>query len=77
MSGPDVCWVAVMTTSTPEKADGLKALQDAIEKIDETIRAMGGVFSVQMAVSKTPGFVPGQPPCTRAEELARSGRVKH
>lgn len=41
----------VMTTSTPEKQDGLKALQDAIDKIEETIKSMGGVFQVQMAVS--------------------------
>lgn len=39
----------VMTTSTPEKADGLKALEVAIEKIRETIAGLGGVFNVQMA----------------------------
>ncbi|XP_050356374.1 eukaryotic translation initiation factor 2 subunit 1 [Nymphalis io] len=39
----------VMTTSTPEKTDGLKALQDAIDKIQETITTAGGVFNVQMA----------------------------
>lgn len=39
-----------MTTSTPEKQDGLKALQEAINKIEETITSMGGVFKVQMAV---------------------------
>lgn len=39
----------VMTTSTPEKADGLKALELAIEKIQETIETLGGVFKVQMA----------------------------
>jgi Eukaryotic translation initiation factor 2 alpha subunit len=41
----------VMTTSTPEKADGLKALEVAIEKIEKTITELGGVFKVQMAVS--------------------------
>lgn len=41
----------VMTTSTPEKADGLKALEGAIEKIKETINKLGGVFHIQMAVS--------------------------
>lgn len=41
-----------MTTSTPEKTDGLKALQDAIDKIKETITVSGGVFNVQMAVSQ-------------------------
>ncbi|XP_058824060.1 eukaryotic translation initiation factor 2 subunit 1-like [Topomyia yanbarensis] len=39
----------VMTTSTPEKADGLKALETAIEVIKETIENLGGVFKVQMA----------------------------
>ncbi|OXU24127.1 hypothetical protein TSAR_013103 [Trichomalopsis sarcophagae] len=39
----------VMTTSTPEKTDGLKALSDAIEVIKEKIVSMGGVFNVQMA----------------------------
>lgn len=41
----------VMTTSTPEKTDGLKALEGAIEKIEETINKLGGVFHIQMAVS--------------------------
>lgn len=41
----------VMTTSTPEKADGLKALENAIERIRETITKLGGVFTVNMAVS--------------------------
>ncbi|XP_044263677.1 eukaryotic translation initiation factor 2 subunit 1 [Tribolium madens] len=39
----------VMTTSTPEKQDGLKILNDAIEKIKATISELGGVFNVQMA----------------------------
>lgn len=39
----------VMTTSTPEKADGLKALETAIEKIKESITELGGVFNIQMA----------------------------
>ncbi|KAJ3649160.1 hypothetical protein Zmor_020916 [Zophobas morio] len=39
----------VMTTSTPEKQDGLKILNDAIEKIQKTITDLGGVFNVQMA----------------------------
>lgn len=46
-----------MTTSTPEKADGLKALELAIEKIKETINKLGGVFHVQMAVSKFFSFI--------------------
>lgn len=39
----------VMTTSTPEKQDGLKALNDAIEEIQSKITTLGGVFNVQMA----------------------------
>uniref|UniRef100_U5EME2 Eukaryotic translation initiation factor 2 subunit 1 n=1 Tax=Corethrella appendiculata TaxID=1370023 RepID=U5EME2_9DIPT len=39
----------VMTTSTPEKADGLKALEKAIDKIKITIEELGGVFNIQMA----------------------------
>ncbi|EFN60920.1 Eukaryotic translation initiation factor 2 subunit 1 [Camponotus floridanus] len=39
----------VMTTSTPEKQDGLKALGDAIEVIQSKITSLGGVFNVQMA----------------------------
>ncbi|KAK9873831.1 hypothetical protein WA026_002189 [Henosepilachna vigintioctopunctata] len=38
----------VMTTSTPEKQDGLKILNDAIEVIKKTITDMGGVFNIQM-----------------------------
>lgn len=40
----------VITTSTPEKSDGLNALDIAIEKIKETILKLGGTFSIQMAV---------------------------
>ncbi|CAH1364572.1 hypothetical protein MTP99_000942 [Tenebrio molitor] len=39
----------VMTTSTPEKQDGLKILNIAIDKIRTTIAELGGVFNVQMA----------------------------
>ncbi|XP_063217449.1 eukaryotic translation initiation factor 2 subunit 1 [Bacillus rossius redtenbacheri] len=39
----------VMTTSTPEKQDGLAALQQAIVEIEKTITDMGGVFTIQMA----------------------------
>lgn len=39
----------VMTTSTPEKQDGLKALNDAITAIETKITSLGGVFNVQMA----------------------------
>ncbi|XP_076294209.1 eukaryotic translation initiation factor 2 subunit alpha [Lasioglossum baleicum] len=39
----------VMTTSTPEKQDGLKALNDAITAIETEITSLGGVFNIQMA----------------------------
>lgn len=41
-----------MTTATPEKTDGLKALQIAIEEIDKTIQGLGGVFKIQMPVKQ-------------------------
>lgn len=41
----------VMTTQTPERQDGLKALEEAIEKVKELIVKLGGVFNIQMAVS--------------------------
>ncbi|XP_014277678.1 eukaryotic translation initiation factor 2 subunit 1 [Halyomorpha halys] len=39
----------VMTTATPEKSEGLKALQNAIDVIEQEITSLGGVFQVQMA----------------------------
>lgn len=41
-----------MTTATPEKAEGLKALQNAIEVIEKQITSLGGVFQVQMPVGR-------------------------
>nr|CAG4644956.1 EOG090X09RW [Leptodora kindtii] len=41
--------VYVMTTQTPERQDGLKALENAIEEIRTVIKSLGGVFNVQMA----------------------------
>lgn len=41
---------SVMTTATPEKADGLKALQNACDEIQKTITNSGGVFQIKMAV---------------------------
>jgi translation initiation factor 2 subunit 1 len=41
----------VMTTQTPERQDGLKGLELAIEKVKEVIVGLGGVFNIQMAVS--------------------------
>lgn len=43
--------ILVITTSTPEKTDGLKALEDAIERIETTIKKLDGHFEVKMAVS--------------------------
>lgn len=48
-----IFYATVMTTSTPEKADGLKALENAIDRIRETITKLGGVFTINMAVSFT------------------------
>ena len=46
----------VMTTQTPERQDGLKGLEVAIEKVKEVIVELGGVFNIQMAVSFPPSF---------------------
>lgn len=40
-----------MTTSTPERQEGIQLLQKAIARIEETIKGLGGSFNVQMAVS--------------------------
>lgn len=42
--------ILVVTTSTPERQDGIVLLQEAIGKIEETIKKLGGSFNVQMAV---------------------------
>lgn len=39
----------VVTTSTPEKQDGLQAMLDACKAIEDKIRASGGSFKTQMA----------------------------
>ena len=39
-----------MTTATPEKAEGLKALQIACDEIQKTIQQSNGVFQIKMAV---------------------------
>lgn len=39
--------VYVMTTTTMDRTEGLEALNNAITKIEETIRKAGGVFTVQ------------------------------
>lgn len=46
----DISIFLVITTSTPEKADGLKALDDAIQRIETTIKKLEGHFAIQMAV---------------------------
>ena len=38
-----------MTTSTPEKQDGLQALNDACKAIEARIGEAGGSFNIQMA----------------------------
>ena len=39
----------VITTSTPEKQEGLQILQDACKAIEDRISASGGSFSIKMA----------------------------
>ena len=40
-----------MTTSTPEKQEGIALLQTAIERVEEVIKKCGGSFNVIMEVS--------------------------
>jgi translation initiation factor 2 alpha subunit (eIF-2alpha) len=40
-----------VTTSTPERQEGIQLLQKAIARIEETIKGLGGSFNIQMAVS--------------------------
>jgi len=42
--------VVMLTTCELESQEGLVLLQQAINKIEETILSLGGTFSVQMAV---------------------------
>ena len=42
---------SVVTTSTPERQEGVKLLEQALEKIKETIASYGGVFHTKLAVS--------------------------
>jgi len=39
----------VVTTSTPERAEGIALLQDAIDRVQKTIKSLGGSFNVIMA----------------------------
>jgi len=39
----------VVTTSTPERQDGITLLEQAIVRIEETIKGLGGSFNVQLA----------------------------
>ncbi|XP_065211474.1 eukaryotic translation initiation factor 2 subunit 1-like [Planococcus citri] len=41
--------IYVMTTATPEKAEGLKALQTACDEIQKAIQQYNGVFQIKMA----------------------------
>ena len=40
----------VLTTQTLEKEEGLKLIQSALNRIEETIKSFGGIFNVQQAV---------------------------
>jgi translation initiation factor 2 subunit 1 len=39
----------VVTTSTPERAEGLALIQEAIDRVQKTIKSLGGSFNVIMA----------------------------
>ena len=39
----------MVTTSTPEKAEGIALLEESLRQIEQTIKKHGGSFSVQMA----------------------------
>jgi translation initiation factor 2 alpha subunit (eIF-2alpha) len=43
-------FLAVVTTSTPERQEGIDLLKKAINRIEETIKGLNGSFNVQMAV---------------------------
>jgi hypothetical protein len=43
--------ITVMTMVTPERQDGLKALEVAIAKIQEVIKSSGGMCNIKMGVS--------------------------
>jgi translation initiation factor 2 subunit 1 len=43
----------VLTTQTMEKEEGLKVLQEALDKIETTIKSFGGIFNIQQAVRLT------------------------
>ncbi|OAD54149.1 Eukaryotic translation initiation factor 2 subunit 1 [Eufriesea mexicana] len=57
-----------MTTSTPEKQDGLKALNDAIDAIQNKITLLGGVFNVAM----TPKVVTATDEAELARQMERA-----
>ena len=46
----------VMTTTTLERADGLKLLESALNAIKETIEKRDGRFNIQMAVRTVQNF---------------------
>ena len=39
---------AVVTASTPERQEGIDLVQQAIDRIEKTIKTFGGSFSIQM-----------------------------
>merc|ERR1712038_996448 len=58
----------VVTTSTPERQDGLKSLNDACETIQKTINASGGTFNYKMA----PKVVTATDEADLAKQLAQA-----
>merc|ERR1712061_757708 len=58
----------VVTTSTPERQDGLKLLNDACETIQQTINAAGGTFNYKMA----PKVVTATDEADLAKQLAQA-----
>jgi len=46
----------VVTTSTPERQDGIVLLEKAIVRIEETIKGLGGSFNVQMGPKVVTAF---------------------
>jgi len=58
----------VMTTTTLEKTDGLKALNNAINQIETSIKGSGGLFNIQMA----PKVVTDQDEVELAKQMERA-----
>jgi predicted solute-binding protein len=48
---PTTFAITVVTTQTPERQNGLEAVEVAIAKVQEVITGLGGMFKVHMGVS--------------------------